>query len=179
MRILNLLKVIASTVITGLMLTANTYAADLEVTMDVVKQSDAGDLTGSITREIYLPKADMEMTKKHSGRYWKGGNRTPVDENDSQMYGHQMHDQMKGSMGDRRQAWDDMKDTMDDSYQAKDDMNDAMEESCQAKDDMNNAMEESYQAKDDMNDAMDDNYQVKDDMNDGYSRYRPNQGGRF
>lgn len=158
MRIFNPLKVIVAVIITGLMFTANIHAADLEITMDVIKQSAAEDITGSITREIQLPKADIEMDRKRSGMQWKKDNSTHAEKTDNYRYSHQGHDHMNNSMENSHQETHDaVDDVMEDSYQARTD-------SHQMCNDMNNAMTDNHQMNDDMNDSMMDNHQMGDDM---------------
>lgn len=168
MRIFNRLKVIAPVIITGFMLTANAYAADLEITMDVIKQSDAEDITGSITREIQLPKADIEMVRKHSGMQWKKGNSTQADKVDNYRYSHQGHNHMQNSMENSYQETHDaVNDVMEDSYQARTDshkMCNDMNSTHQMNDNMNNNMTDNHQMDDNMNNSMTDNHQMDDNM---------------
>jgi hypothetical protein len=130
MRFLIPIKIIIFTIVIGFVLAANAYAGDLEVTMDVVKQSDAENIMDSIAQKIELPKGDMKKVgKQHSHR----------STNDTVEDTHHMHNSMNDAI-DNCQMRDDMNDTMEDSHQMRDDMNDTMEDSYQMRDDMNGSM---------------------------------------
>lgn len=141
MKIFSLNKITILIVAAGIMLSANAYAEELEVTMDVVRQSDAADIMEGITHKISLPKADMErggnkFDSKASDNAWNDGHHMSGSMDCGQQMRehmtdaiedtHSMHDHMKDIMGDGHPMHDDIKDGMGDGHPMHDRMDGQM-----------------------------------------------------
>ena len=144
MQIINVIKITILALVSGLMLTSYSHAGDLEITMDIVRQSDAKNITDSITREIKLPKEDMEsVRKKQDGR------------------------SVNNAVEDSHHMGDHMSDAMEDSHHMRDHMSDAMESGHHMgmENHMSDARDDSQQVRDDMNDSVEDSHHMGDHMN--------------
>lgn len=105
MKIIKMIKVVSISLIAGAVVATSAYAQNMDVTMDVVKQSDAQNITERVMNRIDLPEP-----ARNAGTF---ENRT--QERDS------MHSQDRWHMDDRYQMREGTRDAMGDSYQMRDD----------------------------------------------------------
>jgi len=170
-KIIKLIKVVSFGLIAGGLVSANAYAKDMDVTMDVVKQADAQNITDRVMKRIDLPesmqnagthgKKDQDRLHKQDRSRKDDGNHqmssSPEREGDHRREDRQMrdgaHDAMEGKhkMGAR-----------DDSHQMRDDASDARNDSHQMRSEVNDARDDSQQMRDDVNDTRDDVQQMRD-----------------
>jgi hypothetical protein len=162
MKATTLIKVVPTALIAGVMLTASAYAQDLDVTMDVVKNSDTKDITKSVMNKIELPKSATQRAGKH-GRTDEMGSNNKMNNSDNMGYNYQMHDDANDTREDSHQMRNDANDTLEDSRQMRDDANDTLEDSRQMRDDANDTLEDSRQMRDDANDTLEDSHQMRGD----------------
>ena len=163
MKATTLIKVVPPALIAGVMLTASAYAQNLDVTMDVVKQSDTKDITDSVMNKIELPKSITQKAGKHRRMDEMGRNNNNMNNGDSKGYNHQMHGDANDTWQDSHQMRDDANDTWQDSQQMRDDANDTWQDSRQMRDDANDTWQDSRQMRDDANDTWQDSQQMRGD----------------
>ena len=177
------IKTLSFSLIAGVLISAGAYAQDMDVTMDVVMQSDSQQITERVMRRIDLPQSaqsDRDHRQNDQNRdnhqEWNGstmvngnyGDDTYGKREDDRGWEHRdkYRDSAHDAMDDNHQMRDDMHDSRDDSYQMRDDVS-AM------RDDVHDSRDDSYQMRDDVNDmrddvhdSRDDSYQMRDDVND-------------
>ena len=139
MKIIKMIKVVSFSMIVGGLVSTSAYAQDMDVTMDVVKQSDAQNITERVMRRIDLPES-----AQHTGTHGK-------------------NDQDRLHRQDQTHMREDAYSTRDDGHQMQDDAHGTRDDSYEMRDDANSTRDDSYQMRDDANSTRDDSHQMRDD----------------
>ncbi len=187
MKMRNVMKMLVVIIISAV-ITPTIYAADLDVTMNVMDNSDNTDIEGTLTREISLP--DSKMLKKDAIHGIHSDVMPQVREHmkdtvegkeamHEQMQGivegsHETHANMDGMMGDKNQVWDHAGDVMNENGH----VGDVMNESGHVRENVNTVLEESHQVRENVSNAAaacheqvhDHVHSVTDSMPQGHNR---------
>jgi hypothetical protein len=157
MKTIKLIKILSFSLIAGIMISAGAYAQDMDVTMDVVNQSDTQQITDRVMSRIDLPQS----TQGAGGHGTNGRDRDNHQEWNRSNMGNSNYDD--GSYGKREddRGWEHR-----DMYQ--DSAHDAMDDNHQMRDDMHDARDDSYQMRDDVNGTWDDVHQMRDNNRPNY-----------
>jgi hypothetical protein len=149
MKIIKMIKVVSFSLIAGGLVSASAYAQDIDVTMDVIKQSDAENITERIMKRIDLPGSAQDAETQRKRDHDRLQYRSRMDDGNHEASSSWQHEGVRDAMEDSHQMSDDINDAKDDSHQMRDDVNDAKEDSHQMRDDVNDAKEDSYQMRND------------------------------
>ena len=191
MKVLKALKIVSFALIAAGLLSASAYARDMDVTMDVVKQSDAKDITEKVMKRIDLPgtsgdtatRAKEGLDRNHNNGQKPTNMNDRHSANDSKTHGQGGYRQENGdhvsngksTLDDtkgRHQAHDDASDARDahnDAQQVHEDAHDARDDAQQIHEDAHDARDDAQQAHEDANDARNDAQQVHEDARDAHN----------
>jgi len=163
MKIIKMIKVVSLSLIAGGLVTASAYAQNMDVTMDVVKQSDAQNITERVMKRIDLPEAAQNAGMHGNGDQdrarFRTQDRSQGDHDRENRY--QMREGARNTMGDSHQMRDDAYESRGDSYQMREDVNDSREKTHQMRNEVNDARDDSYQMREDVNDVQNDVQQMR------------------
>lgn len=160
MKIIKVIKVVSFSLIAGGLVSASVYAKDMDVTMDVVKQSDAHNITGSVMTRIDLPESAQNAGIRGTGdqdRFHRQ-DRSHADDRNHEASSSWRRGAGEAGYGGESRDWhrESGQDAMVDNHQMRDGMNDTRDTSNQMR---NDARDTSNQVR---NDARDAGHQMRD-----------------
>ncbi len=161
MKMRNVMKMLVVIIISAV-ITPTIYAADLDVTMNVMDNSDNTDIEGTLTREISLP--DSKMLKKDAIHGIHSDVMPQVREHmkDTVEGKEAMHDHMQGIVEGSHATHANMDGMMGDKDQVRDHVGDVMNESGHVRENVNTVMEESNQVRENVGNAAAGHEQVRE-----------------
>jgi hypothetical protein len=117
MKLIKMIKVISILLIAGAVVSASAYAQNMDVTMDVVKQSDAKNITESVMNRIDLPEpARNAGTSGHrdQGDSMHTQDQRNMDDSSREMQRTQMQEEMDSVRESREQMREEVQDMQND-----------------------------------------------------------------
>ena len=152
---IKMIKILSGSLMACGLISVSAFAQDMDVTMDVVRQHDAQQITDRVMNRIDLPDSAQDM-RPHGIR----------DQDRDRLHSREMSHDVDGSQAamkeESHQMHDDVNDAREESHRMREDVSDAREESHQMREDVNDVREESHRMREDVNDVQDDVRQMRE-----------------
>jgi len=158
------LKIMFLTLVGGILVTASVYAQDMDVTMDVVHQSDADNISEHVMNRIDMPESAGNATMHGDRDQHRDGTQ---DWNRTHMEDSTNHEEYRSGMHDANDAYGEHRDQMHEAAgDAMESRHQMQEETHQMRQDAGDMHDDSTQVREDAYDTRDETHQVREDIND-------------
>jgi hypothetical protein len=117
MKIIKMIKVVSISLIAGAVVSTSAYAQNMDVTMDVVKQTDAQNITERVMNRIDLPESARNagtVRNRDQGDSMHTQDQRNMDDSSREMQRTQMHEEMDSVRENREQMREGVHDMQND-----------------------------------------------------------------